>query len=1173
MSKIQRANERNVVYKKSGGFLGKVVALLLGLLLGIIAALGGLVGAGYTIVTQVKIEDNVNTIKGLAGVEFDYTKYINGEYGQKTVLDLVGDVMEVANSFMAGSGTLGALNDISPMVKPSLESVAQTLQSYGSNLSIDEITNSLLSTNMADIGGYIMGDLMDSMVLADLLVNTGNYTHDQLMNDTVMMLVCYGVKGETYDIVNGEVQMLNGATPTSIGSLMKNGFNANLEAMPLDMLFTPKDDTMRALAYGPASHYTKNMTTGEVTMNETVFIMNADGNLYDDQDKAYAITQDENGLNVITVNEQTYYVATDDPANRLYYAYKTVDTTTDPVTYSDPLFYEKVKLGALMDGDSDFIHDIEIAPILQIDNDQDNPILIAIAFGNDYIFDEHGNILGTSKTIGELLEEGTLDDAIYSLALEDLMTNPDLDDALIRSLLYGPSYQYRYYGKTSPEPIVMNQVLYTIEEESGLLKLYDQGENDISDTISSAEHINGTAVLKFIFKDGRTEYLKPVSGGYYGAYLTEECAHNLVVRYKPTTLSSLKDDPSSLFNNIEVGTALGIENKLSDNPSRILLALSYGKRGVDYEIDNEGTANAAVRMLGNAKKRTLKDLKERSDELIKEITIADAVNVTAKTHPVLIALAYGDSENYTVSGDTIIPNDYADMRTIDELSGNNSETLINSISLSDALAIKPDSQLIMRAIALGQKGVHYTIDDEGTTNAKIRMLPASYSFEEKVAGEGYKFYDRNGNVVGTHEQTTGVNEYTVTLADGTTQYAVYNAETGVYDIYKDATKAERALTKKTTLGDLSANGQGIIDGVTLIDALNITPNSSRVMLSLAYGRTDVDYKVVEENGVKTVVLLNGAKPHTIGEMRNKGDDLINMIYLSDIVDLDQENKVLMYLLYGKEGIHYHYDAAQNKDIMLQKRVTLVDVGDGVYHIYNEYGDVLLSTQVTKETNTYTFVMNGVTYQLAQEPDPSMQNLAIKPLMKVDIRNEEETVIYSDQPQYFVVNTDGTPAMFDHTHLGDLQGDTPLLKHLTDRLTVNEVLGSDVSSHKILKHLGDTLIADMPTAINELSVGQVFAQDIYVNGESGEVSPLWKYLLKDSSGNVNPDAYKIGDGLDALTSNMTRNIQGATLETLVKDDIVKFSDEQDKTDFLTETKYTDLRQMTIIQMLEFMMQNA
>ena len=1170
MSKIQRANEPHVVYKKSGGFLGKIVALLLGLLLGIIAALGGLIGAGYAIVTQVKIEDNVNTIKGLTGVEFDYTQYINGEYGQKTALDLIGDVLEIANGFMGGTGTLGALNNISPMVRPSLEMVAETIRSYGSNLSTEEITNSLLTTNMSDIGGYIMGDLMDSMLLADLIVNTGGYTQSQLLDDAVMMLVCYGVEGETYQIVNGAVQMLNDAKPTSIGSLMKNGFNANLAAMPLEMLFTPKDDTMRALAYGPASHYTKNVTTGEVTMNEVVFLMGEDGNLYDDQDKAYAITKDDNGLDTITVNEKTYYVATDDPSFRIYYAYKTVDTGVDPVAYSDPLLYEKVKLGALMDGDSDFIHDIEIAPILQIDNDQDNPILIAIAFGGNYTFDEHGNIIGTSKTIGELLEEGTLDDAIYSLGLEDLMKNPDLDDALIRSLLYGPSYQYKYYGKTSPEPIVMNQVVYTLDTTGTALKVYDEGGTDISDTVVSSENVN-SQVLKLTFTDGRTEYLKPVRGGYHAAYLTAECAHNLVVRYKPTTLSALKDDPSTLFNNIEVGTALGIENKLNENPSRILLALSYGTRGVDYVIDNENTPNATIRMLGNAKKRTLKDLKERSDELIKEITIADAVNVTAQSHPVLIALAYGDSENYVVDGNTIIPNDYSLMRTIDELNGNNSEALINGISLADALAIKSDSQVIMRAIALGQKNVHYTIDNEGTANAKIRMLPASYTLEEKTAGAGYKFYDRNGNVVGTHTQAAE-HEYVITLADGSTQYAVYNAETLVYDIYTDATKSKPVLSKKTTLGDLSANGQGIIDGVTLIDALNITPKSSRVMISLAYGRTDVDYKLVTNpDGTKTIVLLNGAKPHTIGEMRNKGDDLINIIYLSDIVDLDQKNKVLMYLLYGKEGIHYHYDAEQNKDIMLQKRVTLVDVGDGVYHIYNEYGDVLLSEQVTKETNTYTFVLDGVTYKLAQEPDPSMQTLAIKPLTNVDIRNKD--VIYHDQPQYFVCNMDGTPTMFDHTHLGDLQGNTPLLKHLTNRLTVNEVLGSDLSLHKILKHLGDTLISDMPTAINELTVGQVFAQDIYENGKNGEVTPLWEYLLKDEDGNVNPDSYKLGDGLDALTSNMTRNIQGATLETLVKDDIVEFSKTQAKEDFLSKDKYTALRQMTIIQMLEFMMQNA
>ena len=53
---------------KKGGWLGKIVALLLGLVIGLVAGLGGLVGAGFYIVTQMKIKDATNTVGSLSGI-------------------------------------------------------------------------------------------------------------------------------------------------------------------------------------------------------------------------------------------------------------------------------------------------------------------------------------------------------------------------------------------------------------------------------------------------------------------------------------------------------------------------------------------------------------------------------------------------------------------------------------------------------------------------------------------------------------------------------------------------------------------------------------------------------------------------------------------------------------------------------------------------------------------------------------------------------------------------------------------------------------------------------------------------------------------------------------------------------------------------------------------------
>ena len=56
MRNIDVDYEPRVIYKKSGGFLGKFVALLLGIIIGIAAGLGGLVGAGWYLYKKMPIE-------------------------------------------------------------------------------------------------------------------------------------------------------------------------------------------------------------------------------------------------------------------------------------------------------------------------------------------------------------------------------------------------------------------------------------------------------------------------------------------------------------------------------------------------------------------------------------------------------------------------------------------------------------------------------------------------------------------------------------------------------------------------------------------------------------------------------------------------------------------------------------------------------------------------------------------------------------------------------------------------------------------------------------------------------------------------------------------------------------------------------------------------------------
>ena len=182
--------------------------------------------------------------------------------------------------------------------------------------------------------------------------------------------------------------------------------------------------------------------------------------------------------------------------------------------------------------------------------------------------------------------------------------------------------------------------------------------------------------------------------------------------------------------------------------------------------------------------------------------------------------------------------------------------------------------------------------------------------------------------------------------------------------------------------------------------------------------------------------------------------------------------------------------------------------------------------------------------------------------------------------------------FDHTHLGDLKGKDPaLFSKMKNRLTISDVLGADsgLESNKILKHLQNEKIADLPDALANLTVGQVFENDIYKTTEVTEgdgenavkktyfidkndnlleyndadgkyyikgtqteservLKGSWKYLLTETADNGTKTLrldYKIAgepkdgkaDGMSAMMDNMTKNIQDASLLTLVDDEII------------------------------------
>ena len=103
--------------RKKGGFLGKLVALILGFLLGLVAGVGGLAGGIYMLVTKTKLQTAVNTANIFLPKDLDLTKYLDESYGEKTVLNLVGETVAVIKKIQSGEATLNDFNAISPMVE------------------------------------------------------------------------------------------------------------------------------------------------------------------------------------------------------------------------------------------------------------------------------------------------------------------------------------------------------------------------------------------------------------------------------------------------------------------------------------------------------------------------------------------------------------------------------------------------------------------------------------------------------------------------------------------------------------------------------------------------------------------------------------------------------------------------------------------------------------------------------------------------------------------------------------------------------------------------------------------------------------------------------------------------------------------------------------------------
>ncbi len=363
------------------------------------------------------------------------------------------------------------------------------------------------------------------------------------------------------------------------------------------------------------------------------------------------------------------------------------------------------------------------------------------------------------------------------------------------------------------------------------------------------------------------------------------------------------------------------------------------------------------------------------------------------------------------------------------------------------------------------------------------------------------------------------------------------------DYTTDASGNITPINSPRTIGELKHDNENLLNSILLKDALGINGSSHKIFISLAYGKEGKDYEIV---GGQINPLPGGAAPRSLGDLTGDSASLINEISLADILAPDSESTLSMYLFYGRENVHYALDS--NKEpILLEKKIAVIENGANG-KAYNEWGERLTGT-VDPENKTYT--VDGVTYKYAPLPTGS-------PVTKVDtsFKNPDGTMgTDGEATLYLLTDLEGkSVGTYEAATIGSLSGGDAI-SNVTTRLTLGELLGKETENNFFLKHIKDETISSLPSAINELTINQVFENDIYEKDDVTDefltdangnriAKGTWKYLLKDENGDIGE--YKLQQ-IGLLVQNMSNNVQTASLNELKNDGLFQVKDSEGNDD--------------------------
>ena len=441
-------------------------------------------------------------------------------------------------------------------------------------------------------------------------------------------------------------------------------------------------------------------------------------------------------------------------------------------------------------------------------------------------------------------------------------------------------------GEAVAEPIVFEYNVYQVGEESETL-IYSL--NQVEETNDFHAYAND----KQVFHTGLT--------------VGDIMSNNIMDRIQTIALADLMP--------------------LDGSSDSLMLTLAYGN---GYIIDPETNKVTAA----DGTPTTLKDIMDNGSGLVMDLELAGLLGVDLNdpdASPIMIAIAFGnEGEDYFYNEATgayemyegKTPSSIRDLAT--------STDLVNSLYLKDIIGVDETSSSMMIALAYGNEGTHYQINE---TTGKIQMLPIAYTLSEDV------FLDSSNTAFakeeGSADWTNANSKLVIKLEDG--NYNVYELETDsetnepVSTLKYNLVQVENTNVyhayfggavqchKPKSISNLMA--PGLVDSLYIKDLLNISyvmdDSVNTMMYAIAFGNEgedyDIDEKEVDGKVVRTIVMRPGKTPKTISNLMEQS--FVEKLYIKDLIGINAESSsIMLALAYGNEGVDF--EIKDGKIVML-----------------------------------------------------------------------------------------------------------------------------------------------------------------------------------------------------------------------------------------------------------------